>query len=119
MKGLSVANGRLDGLLSQEERNRVAEALFLDLILKLPRSRCIDDIMIVTADASIARQARWFGAKVLLQEKDEGHSEAASAGARAALEPRAHSGSRCCRSTVRCSTPTSSTPISVDPRAPS
>jgi 2-phospho-L-lactate guanylyltransferase len=86
VKGLSVANGRLDGLLSQEERNRVAEALFLDLILKLPRSRCIDDILVVTADASIARQARWFGAKVLLQEKDEGHSEAASAGARAALE---------------------------------
>ena len=41
--------------------------------------------MIVTADASIARQARWLGAKVLLQEKDKGHSEAASAGARAAL----------------------------------
>jgi 2-phospho-L-lactate/phosphoenolpyruvate guanylyltransferase len=85
VKGLSVANGRLDGLLSQEERNRVAEALFLDLILKLPRSRCIDDVMVVTADASIARQARWFGAKVLLQEKDDGHSEAAAAGARAAL----------------------------------
>jgi 2-phospho-L-lactate/phosphoenolpyruvate guanylyltransferase len=85
VKGLTVANGRLDGLLSPEERNRVAEALFLDLILKLPRSRCIDDTMIVTADASIARQARWLGAKVLLQETDEGHSEAASAGARAAL----------------------------------
>ncbi len=85
VKGLSVANGRLDGLLSQEERHRVAEALFLDLILKLPRSRCIDDVMVVTADASIARQARWFGAKVLLQEKDDGHSEAAAAGARAAL----------------------------------
>ena len=39
----------------------LAEALFLDLILKLPRSRCIDDVLIVTADASIARQARWFG----------------------------------------------------------
>jgi 2-phospho-L-lactate guanylyltransferase len=85
VKGLTVANGRLDGLLSPEERNRVAEALFLDLILKLPRSRCIDDTMIVTADTSIARQARWLGAKVLLQETDEGHSEAASAGARAAL----------------------------------
>jgi 2-phospho-L-lactate/phosphoenolpyruvate guanylyltransferase len=86
VKGLSVANGRLDGLLSAEERNRVAEALFLDLILKLPRSRCIDDMLVVTADASIARQARWLGAKVLVQEADEGHSEAAAAGARAALE---------------------------------
>jgi 2-phospho-L-lactate/phosphoenolpyruvate guanylyltransferase len=85
VKGLSVANGRLDGLLTADERNRVAEALFLDLILKLPHSRCVDDILIVTADASIARQARWFGAKVLLQEADDGHSEAATAGARAAL----------------------------------
>lgn len=85
VKGLSVANGRLDGLLSIEERNRLAEALFLDLILKLPRSRCVDDVLVVTADPSIARQARWFGAKVLVQEKDEGHSEAATAGARVAL----------------------------------
>src|SRR3954469_7657980 len=85
VKGLSAANGRLNGLLSEDERNQLAEALFLDLIVKLPRSRCIDDVLIVTADASIARQARWFGHQVLLQESDEGHSEAASAGARAAM----------------------------------
>jgi 2-phospho-L-lactate/phosphoenolpyruvate guanylyltransferase len=85
VKGLSVANGRLNGLLSAEERNQLAEALFLDLIVKLPRSRCIDDVLVVTADASIARQARWFGHKVLIQKADEGHSEAAAAGARAAM----------------------------------
>jgi 2-phospho-L-lactate guanylyltransferase len=85
VKGLSVANGRLDGTLSADERNNLAEALFLDLIVKLPRSRCIDDVMVVTADKSIARQTRWFGHKVLLQDADEGHSEAAAAGARAAM----------------------------------
>jgi 2-phospho-L-lactate/phosphoenolpyruvate guanylyltransferase len=85
VKGLSVANGRLDGTLSEDERNELAEALFLDLIVKLPRSRCIDDVLIVTADASIARQARWFGHKALIQKADEGHSEAAAAGARAAM----------------------------------
>jgi 2-phospho-L-lactate/phosphoenolpyruvate guanylyltransferase len=85
VKGLSVANGRLDGLLSAEERKRLAEALFLDLIVKLPRARSLDDVLIVTADDSIARQARWFGHNVLVQEADEGHSEAASAGARAAM----------------------------------
>lgn len=85
VKGLSVANGRLDGTLTQDERNQLAEALFLDLIVKLPRSRCIDDVLIVTADASIARQARWFGHQVLVQDKDEGHPEAAAAGARAAM----------------------------------
>jgi 2-phospho-L-lactate guanylyltransferase len=85
VKGLTVANGRLDGTLSPDERNRLAEALFLDLMLKLPRSRSIDDALIVTADASIARQARWYGHKVLVQKSDEGHSEAAAAGARAAM----------------------------------
>jgi 2-phospho-L-lactate guanylyltransferase len=84
VKGLSVANGRLDGLLSAEERKRLAEGLFLDLIVKLPRARSIDDVLVVTADESIARQARWLGSKVLIQKSDEGHSEAASAGARAA-----------------------------------
>jgi 2-phospho-L-lactate/phosphoenolpyruvate guanylyltransferase len=85
VKGFSSANGRLDGLLSSEERPRLAEALFLDLIVKLPRSRCIDDVLIVTADASVARQAGWFGHKVLKQEADEGHAEAAAAGARVAM----------------------------------
>jgi 2-phospho-L-lactate/phosphoenolpyruvate guanylyltransferase len=86
VKGLSVANGRLDSTLSAAERNRLAEALFLDLIMKLPRSRCIDDVLVVTADASIARQARWFGHMVLVEDADEGHSEAAAAGARAAMD---------------------------------
>jgi 2-phospho-L-lactate/phosphoenolpyruvate guanylyltransferase len=85
VKGLTVANGRLDGILSAQERNRLAESLFLDLIVKLPRSRCLDDILVVTADESIARQARWFGHMVLLEDADQGHSEAAAAGARAAM----------------------------------
>jgi 2-phospho-L-lactate/phosphoenolpyruvate guanylyltransferase len=85
VKGLPVANGRLDGILTPEERKQMAEALFLDLIVKLPRSRHIDDILIVTADESIARQARWCGHQVLVQEEDAGHSEAAAAGARAAM----------------------------------
>jgi 2-phospho-L-lactate guanylyltransferase len=85
VKGFSSANGRLGEVLSEEERDRLAEALFVDLIMKLPRSRCVDEILVVTADPFPARQARWFGHKVLLQESDEGHSEAASAGARAAI----------------------------------
>ena|SRR2546421_10378208 len=84
VKGLEDANRRLNDTLSAKERHRLAEALFLDLIVKLPRSRCIDDMLIVTADPAVARQARWFGAKVLEQEADVGHSEAAIAGAQAA-----------------------------------
>ena len=85
VKGFSSANARLDGLLSEDERIKLAEALFLDLIVKLPRSRCIDDLLVVTSDPSVVRQAGWFGHGVLVQEVDEGHAEAAAAGARAAM----------------------------------
>jgi 2-phospho-L-lactate/phosphoenolpyruvate guanylyltransferase len=85
VKGFSSANGRLNGLLDEEERTRLAESLFLDLIVKLPRSRCIDDVLVVTSDASVARQAGWFGHKVLVQDADEGHAEAAAAGALVAM----------------------------------
>jgi 2-phospho-L-lactate guanylyltransferase len=85
VKGFSSANERLEAVLSEEERIRLAEALFVDLVMKLPRSRCIDEILVVTADPSAARQARWFGHKVLEQDGDDGHSSAASAGARAAM----------------------------------
>jgi 2-phospho-L-lactate/phosphoenolpyruvate guanylyltransferase len=86
VKGLSVANARLDGALPPGERARLAEALFLDLILKLPRSRSIDDVLVVTSDEVVARHVRWFGHMLLVQDSDQGHSEAASAGARAAME---------------------------------
>jgi 2-phospho-L-lactate guanylyltransferase len=85
VKGFSAANGRLDGLLDEGERTSLAEALFLDLIVKLPRCRCIDDVLVVTSDPSVARHAGWFGHKVLVQETDEGHAEAAAAGALAAM----------------------------------
>jgi 2-phospho-L-lactate/phosphoenolpyruvate guanylyltransferase len=85
VKGLSVANGRLNGLLSEPERTSLAEALFLDLIVKLPRSRCIDDVLVVTADDWVARHAGWFGHKVLMQQADDGHAEAAAAGAQVAM----------------------------------
>jgi 2-phospho-L-lactate guanylyltransferase len=90
VKGLSSANGRLNGLVTEAERSRLAEALFLDLIVKLPRSRCIDDVLVVTSDPSIARQAGWIGHEVLVQERDEGHAEAAAAGALAAMAAGAH-----------------------------
>ena len=119
VKGLSVANGRLDGTLSEDERNQLAEALFLDLIVKLPRSRCIDDVLIVTADASIARQARWFGHKVLIQEARRGPFRGRGRRSACRTWPRAPSASRCCPSTARCSTPRSSTPTSDAPPGPS
>jgi len=92
-------------------------SLFLDLIMKLRRCRCLDDVLVVTADPSVERQARWFGNKVLLQKGDEGHSEAATAGAHAAM---AEGADRVAMlpSTARCSTRRSSTPTSDAPLGP-
>jgi 2-phospho-L-lactate/phosphoenolpyruvate guanylyltransferase len=84
VKRLDVALQRLEGALEAPDRERLAEALFLDLITKLPRSRCIDDTLVVTADPSVSRQARWLGCEVLEQEEDSGHPAAAIAGAEAA-----------------------------------
>jgi 2-phospho-L-lactate/phosphoenolpyruvate guanylyltransferase len=84
VKCLDAALRRLEGALGPAERERLAEALFLDVIAKLPRSRNITDALIVTADPSVSRQARWLGQKVLEQTEDIGHSEAAIAGVEAA-----------------------------------
>jgi 2-phospho-L-lactate guanylyltransferase len=84
VKRLDAALRRLAGALGPAERERLAEALFLDVIAKLPRSRNISDSLIVTADPSVSRQARWLGHEVLEQTEDVGHSEAAIAGVEAA-----------------------------------
>ena len=86
VKRLSAANRRLEGELSAKQRGQLAEAMLLDAITKLRRSRNLDETLVVTADPSVARQAGWLGCEVLSQAADVGHSEAAIAGARAAAE---------------------------------
>lgn len=86
VKRLTAANARLDAVLSPAGRQRLAEALLLDTLSKLRRSSHLDELLVVTADPSAERQARWFDHEVLVQPEDVGHSEAASAGARVALE---------------------------------
>jgi 2-phospho-L-lactate guanylyltransferase len=84
VKRLGAALRRLDGALAPADRERLAEALFLDLITKLPRSRNITDSLIVTADPTVTRLSRWLGYEVLEQPEDVGHTEAAIAGVEAA-----------------------------------
>src|SRR5687768_4487359 len=85
VKRLETALGRLADVLPAADRRRLAEAMFLDAIAKLRQSRSIDSTMIVTSDDSVSRQARWLGHSVLEQAGDFGHSEAAAAGASAAI----------------------------------
>jgi 2-phospho-L-lactate guanylyltransferase len=84
VKRPASAHERLAPTLPQPARQQLAEALFFDLLAKLRRSRTIDELIVVTADAAIGRHARWLGCEVVHREEDDGHSEAAAAGARAA-----------------------------------
>jgi 2-phospho-L-lactate/phosphoenolpyruvate guanylyltransferase len=86
VKRLSSAKGRLEDALTPTQREHLAEAMFLDTLHKLRRCRNLDELLIVTADPSIIRQARWLECDVLEQAADDGHSQAASAGALAAME---------------------------------
>jgi 2-phospho-L-lactate/phosphoenolpyruvate guanylyltransferase len=86
VKRFSSAHDRLSETVSAADRQRLAEALFLDLLSKIRRSRTIDQVVVVTADENAARNARWLGHEVILQAEDGGHSQAAAAGARAAAE---------------------------------
>ncbi len=85
VKELGSAHTRLDGALDPDERARLAEAMFLDTLHKIRRAKTIDDVLVVTADQSVARHAGWMGHRVLRQETDGGHTQAAEAGARAAM----------------------------------
>jgi 2-phospho-L-lactate guanylyltransferase len=85
VKTLAGAHRRLEGLIDAEGRERLAEALFLDLLSKIRRSRTIDEVIVVTSDPSVIRNTRWLGHEVLIQRDDSGHAHAAHAGARAAI----------------------------------
>jgi 2-phospho-L-lactate/phosphoenolpyruvate guanylyltransferase len=86
VKRLDQAFGRLEGVLEPKERARLAEAMFLDALGTLRQSRVLDDIVVVTSDPAVARQARWLGSRLVEQSEDTGHAPAASLGAKAAIE---------------------------------
>jgi 2-phospho-L-lactate guanylyltransferase len=86
VKRFEHAKQRLGEAVPAASRVALAEAMFLDVLSHLNRSKRIDATVVVTSDPRVARTARWLGAEVLEEEADEGHSEAASAGVRLALE---------------------------------
>jgi 2-phospho-L-lactate guanylyltransferase len=86
VKRLDSAHGRLASLFAPADRQRIAEAMFRDLLGKIRRSRFIDETIIVTSDPVVARHAGWLRFGLVREEEDRGHSHAATVGARAALE---------------------------------
>ncbi len=85
MKRFENAKRRLSTLLSPAQRASLMEAMFLDTLSHLRRSKRIDETVVVTAEPVVARTARWMGVEVLEQKRDEGHCEAAEAGVQLAV----------------------------------
>jgi 2-phospho-L-lactate guanylyltransferase len=85
VKRLDDGHMRLSALLSAQQRVDLSQALFLDTLSKLRRCRNLDELLIVTADDWVRRHAHWTGHEVVVQEADQGHSEAAAAGVEAAM----------------------------------
>jgi 2-phospho-L-lactate/phosphoenolpyruvate guanylyltransferase len=85
VKQLNSAKDRLAEAVTPGARASLAEAMFFDVLASARHCRHLDRVLIVTADRTIARQARWLGADVLEQGEDLGHREAASAGVRDAV----------------------------------
>jgi 2-phospho-L-lactate/phosphoenolpyruvate guanylyltransferase len=86
VKRFDSAYSRLSDRLTQEQRRRVAEATFLDMLGKIRRSKTVSETIVVTSDQGVARQSGWLGHHVVREDEDRGHSEAAAKGVRAALE---------------------------------
>ena len=84
-----------------DQRKRLAEAIFLDMLGKLRRCRTLDDTLVVTADPSVARQARWLGHRWSSRARTgplRGRERRRPGGAGAT----APTASRCCPPTARC-----------------
>lgn len=85
VKEFSNAHERLAGTISDADRSRLAEELFLDMMIKVRRCKTIDDVLIVTSDSEVVRHAKWVGIDVLSLAEDPGHSDAAIRGIRDAV----------------------------------
>ena len=86
VKRFADAKQRLASVLEAGQRSQLAEAMFLDTLSHLRRSKRIDETIVVTAEPVVARTARWLEFQVIEQEDDEGQSQAASAGIQTAIE---------------------------------
>jgi 2-phospho-L-lactate guanylyltransferase len=82
MKQTSAAKQRLADVLSAPLRQRLAIAMFTDVITVLCASSGLAGIAVVTSDPQISRIARRNGVRILTDGADDGHTGAVTAAAR-------------------------------------
>jgi 2-phospho-L-lactate guanylyltransferase len=90
IKSFSDAKQRLAVELEAGPRRALAEAMFSDVVTALRRSHAVDGMLIVSSDHIAQRIAGGHGADVL-EDRGDGHSQAATLGIKYAVER----GARC------------------------
>jgi 2-phospho-L-lactate guanylyltransferase len=82
VKDLPAAKQRLAGVLCAKERHALFRAILQDVLGALAASTGLAGILLVTRDPEARRLATRYGARVLLEEGNRGHTAATSLGAR-------------------------------------
>jgi 2-phospho-L-lactate/phosphoenolpyruvate guanylyltransferase len=83
VKDLSGAKQRLAAVLSAKERLELSFAMLQDVLCALAASAGLAGILAVTRDPEARRLAVRFGARVLVERENRGHTAASSRAARA------------------------------------
>jgi 2-phospho-L-lactate guanylyltransferase len=76
VKGFTNAKQRLAQYLGPAERELLAEVMFRDVLTQAVAARGIDACYVVTADAGVGRLASSLGASIVLEDKENGETEA-------------------------------------------
>lgn len=80
MKSPGTGKTRLDGHFSEGERAALASAMFADVLIALARATTLSGVLVVSADAEVARVAGLHNADWVDDGGASSHSEAASIG---------------------------------------
>jgi 2-phospho-L-lactate/phosphoenolpyruvate guanylyltransferase len=86
VKALRNAKQRLSGILTADEREALAWALYEHMLETLLPARGIDRICVITSDAGAADRARRAGATIFEESEQRSHSHSADDAARRAME---------------------------------
>jgi len=86
VKRFRAAKQRLDDDLSAGTRRALTEAMVTDVLVALRRSEQVDRVVVVTAEPAAEALGRGYGADVIEERDDHGHSEAALVGIADAVE---------------------------------
>jgi 2-phospho-L-lactate guanylyltransferase len=82
VKNIENAKQRLAPALAPDERRRLFRAMVEDVLAVLSRCQSLAGVIMVTRDPEAVSLAEHYGARVLIEEKNAGHTAASSLGAK-------------------------------------